>query len=173
MNAHNFKTPEMSTRRVTNIAKGSRADADMIISIDKTETMHICDQGEPQKVSQAEAAKEAEYKCPHAGCGFKFHNKHGVKVHAGRCTHKDTFYLDKILEVQGECGSPKRRFLVSWQGHDDQTWEPYANLPPDAIKEFLIANGHYNYSWEGARCEECDKPCKNLRGVKNHRRFCY
>ena len=134
--------------------------------------MHICNQ-EEQHVTTAEAAREATYKCPHVGCDFKFHNKHGAKIHAGRCRHKDTYLLDKILDVKGDCGSPLRRFLVSWQGYDDQTWEPYENLPPNEIKEFLLANNLYNYDWEGARCDECDKPCKNIRGVKSHKRFCY
>ena len=70
------ESPENATRRVTNIAQGSRTDADMIISIDKTQCMHVCDQGEPEKVTAAEAAKEAEFKCPHVGCNFKFRNKH-------------------------------------------------------------------------------------------------
>ena len=85
----------------------------MIISIAKTECMHVCDQGAPQKVTPDDARKEAVFKCPHVGCGYKFQNKHGVKVHAGRCSHKDTYYLDKILEVKGNCGSPLRRFLCS------------------------------------------------------------
>ena len=82
--------------------------------------------------------------------------------------------MDKILAVEGKCGSPLRRFHVSWQGSDVTTWEPYNNLPPSEIKDFLLANGQYEYNWSGLRCEDCDKPCKNERGLKIHkRRFCY
>ena len=45
--------------------------------------------------------------------------------------------------------------------------------PTPAIKEFLLANGLYAHDWSGARCEQCDKPCKNKTGVKIHKRFCY
>jgi hypothetical protein len=38
----------------------------------------------------------------------------------------------------------------------------------------LLANNIYNYNWEGARCDACDKPCKSERGVKIHKsKTCY
>ena len=41
------------------------------------------------------------------------------------------------------------------------------------IKEYLVANGKYDYEWKGARCHLCDKKCKSKRGIKSHMRFCY
>ena len=42
------------------------------------------------------------------------------------------------------------------------------------ITDFLLANNLYDHSWKGARCEACDKPCKNKRGVKIHQaNSCY
>ena len=46
--------PETVTQRVTKIAKGSREDADMHISVPKTEVMHIQTQ-EKAKVEKDEA----------------------------------------------------------------------------------------------------------------------
>jgi len=104
-----------------------------------------------------------------------FNNKHGLKVHAGKCCRKDVFIIDRILEVVGEAGSALRRFKVRWSGYGvkDDTLEPYSHLPPNMIKEFLIANDKYDHDWSGERCDLCDKPCKNARGVKCHRQHCY
>ena len=163
-----------ATERVTAIAKGSKEAADMQISIPKTKCMFVQDQGPPPKVSCTEAKAEASFQCPHVGCNFVFNNAHGVRIHAGRCAKRNEFYMEKILAVRGAEGSPSRRFLVRWEGFgpEDDTWEPYSNLPPEAIKTFLLTNNLYNHLWQGARCERCDKPCKNRRGVKSHARFC-
>ena len=41
------------------------------------------------------------------------------------------------------------------------------------IREFLLSNDLYDHNWPGARCEQCDKPCKNAHGVKTHKQYCY
>ena len=169
------ESTEVATQRVTAIAAGSKADADMAISVSKTKAMHVRRQEKCSPVTDAEARAQAKFKCPHIGCNYVFNNQHGLKVHAGKCARKNLYTADKILEVSGATGSPLRRFKVRWAGYgaDEDTWEPFANLPPHMIKEFLVANDMYDYAWSGARCPLCDKPCKNLRGVKIHMRHCY
>ena len=109
--------------------------------------MHIKYQGPTPKVTVSQAQKHAKFKCPHVGCGFCFNNKHGMRVHAGKCSHKQTHYMEKILAVEGECGDPNRRFLIRWFGYgeEEDTWEPYSSIDPQAIKEFLLSNGKYNF----------------------------
>lgn len=167
--------PETATKRVTAIAAGSKQDADMIISVPKTNVIHVRCQGKCTPVTPEEAKKKAKLKCPHIGCNHVFHNVHGLKIHMGRCERRDLFITEKILDVSGDAGSPKRRFKVRWQGYgeEDDRWEPYSNLPPHMIKEFLLANGLYDHDWPGARCPLYDKPCKNSRGVKSHMWHCY
>jgi len=165
----------VATARVTAIAAGSRKDADMHISVDKTEAMHIAEQGAVSCTTNEEATKVCKYTCKNAGCNKVFYNAHGMRCHAGKCRWRNSFIMEKILAVQGAPGSPKRRFLTRWQGYgpEDDTWEPHANLPPDEIKAFLIQNGHYDYRWpKDARCPHCDIPCKSSRGVKIHKRKC-
>ena len=126
-------------------------------------------------VTNEEAKAQAKFQCPHPGCCYVFNNKHGLKVHAGRCKSRDLFEAEKILAVRGKTGSPTRRFKVRWKGYsaEDDTWEPFSHLPPQMIKEFLLANDEYDHSWKGVRCGLCDKPCKNSRGVRCHLRHCY
>ena len=168
-------SPEVATARVTQIAAGSAKDADMIISTKKTKCMHVCRQEECSPVTKSEVRAKAKFMCPHVNCNHVFNNKHGMKIHAGRCSKRGIDIADKILEVRGDTGSSDREFKVRWKGYgeDDDTWEPRSHLPPHLIKEFLLANGCYEHNWPGARCELCDKPCKNARGVKNHKRHCY
>ena len=70
-----------------------------------------------------------------------------MKVHAGKCPKKDIFVVDKILDVEVETGSTKRRFLIRWKGYDpeEDRWEPRSHVPPGMIKEFLVVNERYDY----------------------------
>ena len=79
----------IATARVTDIAVGSKADADMIINVSKTEVMHVRRQMACSPVTDAEAKAQAKFECPHIGCNYVFKNKHGLKVHAGKCSRKD------------------------------------------------------------------------------------
>ena len=164
---------EVATARVSAIAQGSKADADMTINTDKTETMHVAAQDKVTRTTNTEAVKVCKFVCKNVGCDMVFYNAHGAKCHAGRCKWKRAFEMEKILEVKGS--GAKRKFLVRWQGYGPaaDTWEPHKNLPPAAVKEFLQQNGHYDYEWPAdSRCPHCDVPCKSPRGVKIHMRKC-
>ena len=170
----------VATARVTAIARGSKADADMAINIDKTEVMHVGKQDAVTATTEDEARKVCKFQCRHAGCTRVFNNIHGKKCHEGKCKwrsvhYNDSFYMDKILAVRGCTGSPGRRFLVRWQdyGPAEDTWEPRSHLHPDEINLFLKHNDLYDYQWPGARCPHCDKPCKSQHGVKMHARRCH
>ena len=165
---------ETAANRVTAISIGSKQDADMTISVAKTEVMYVREQGRITKATTAEAEGVCTFECPHIGCDKVFFNAHGCKCHAGRCAKKDLYPVDKILQVRGELGSPKREFLVRWlnYGPEDDSWQPRKNLHPKLIKDFLNANGLYDHQWQGERCPHCDKPLKNARAVTAHLRFC-
>ena len=81
-----------STARVSAIAQGSRQDADMEISISKTEVMHVCAQGAVSDTTPDEAKKICKFRCLNVGCERVFHNAHGTKCHAGKCRWRDFFH---------------------------------------------------------------------------------
>ena len=114
-----------------------------------------------------------KFVCPHIGCDRVFFNAHGCKCHAGKCRRKNWCAVDKILDARGPPGS--RQFLVSWTGYGPEynQWEPRHHLHPTLINDYLHANGLYDHNWQGARCPWCDKPCKNLCGVRVYQRSCH
>ena len=162
---------EVVEARVNEIARGSLRDADMTINVGKTEFMDVCEQGRVPEATAAEAKGVAKFKCPHAGCNRVFFNIHGCKCHAGKCRWKNFYIVEKIVDVCGSEGDARQKFLIRWQGYgpEHDTWEPRNNLPRGLVKDFLIANGLYDFNWPGARCPDCDKPCKNEQGVKVRR----
>ena len=166
---------EVATSRVTAIAIGSKDAADMTINADKTEVMHVSDQEPVSSTTDAEATKVCKFKCKNAGCHKVFHTAHGARCHAGKSRWKDTWLMDKILEVKGTPGTSACLYRTRWQGFgpEDDTWEPHKNLPPEEIKLFLTHNGLYDYNWpKESRCPYCDLQCKNSHGVKIHKRKC-
>ena len=100
-------SPDIAAARVTAIAQGSAADADMLINVSKTKCMHVCRQGACPRVTDVEARAKAKFTCPHVNCNFVFFNKHGLKVHAGKCPNREVYIADKILAVTGDTGSPE------------------------------------------------------------------
>ena len=136
------------TARVTSIAQGSRSDADMTISISKTEVMHVVEQGRVSAMTAAEARGVCKHKCPNVGCKKVFFNVHGCKVHAGKCRRQNYHLIDKILDVRGDLGSSKRQFLVRWKGYgpEEDRWKDRKDIDPEAINEFLHTNGPCDHS---------------------------
>jgi len=98
---------ETATKRVTEIAHGSKQDADMIINIDKTKVMQVMEQGRVDPATTDELEEACKFVCPNVGCDRVFFNAHGCKCHAGRCNRKDWYEVDSILDVRGATGSPK------------------------------------------------------------------
>ena len=162
---------QTATTRVTKISAGSKRDADMKISIPKTEVMHVQEQGRIPPATAAEARAVCKYACPNAehGCDRVFFNMHGMKCHYGKCKWGNEYDVDKILEVSAS----GLKFKVRWLGYGPEydTWEPRRNLHPDKVNEFLKANNLYDYEWRGPRCPNCDQPFSCKRGVKMHQRF--
>ena len=159
---------QRTTERVSSISQGSeRSDADMKINLIKTKALHVRSQNKVSKTTCAEASKLCKHVCPHVGCGYRFLTKRGMQIHAGRCTWKNEFEMEGILDCKG--GICERKYLIKWKGFsaDHNTWEPRGNVHPDAITEFEKENDRYVYDWT-RRCPICDLPFKSERGVKIH-----
>ena len=119
-----------------------------------------------------EAGKVCKFKCEHLGCGWVFGNKRGREIHHAKCKHRNTFEVEKILDHCAKIlpvGLGKATFLTKWTGYDqsENLWTPYANFNDTVVKDYLQANGIYDYQWKH-RCPRCDKPCRSERGVKIH-----
>ena len=162
-----------ASKRVTAIAQGSRRDADMEISIPKTEVMHVCPQGKVSTTTAAEARKVCKFKCMNIGCNRVFNNVHGMKCHAGKCRWKNFYHIEKILAARGAPGD--REFLIKWEGYGsgENRWVHRKNIVPHYVVEFLKSNGLYDYNRpDELRCPWCDKACKSKFGVRIHMKSC-
>ena len=165
----------MATKRVSNIARGSKEAADMEINISKTECMHVKRQQKVATPDKQAADKVCKHKCSNPGCGWIFGNKLGLRIHQGkRCEWRDFHQIERILILDHRCdellvGIGKTEFLVKWKGynHEHNAWVAYENATTTAITEYLRANGRYDFSWR-FRCASCDKPCRSKQGVKVH-----
>ena len=73
-----------ATERVTAIARGSKSDADMVISIAKTEVIQVCEQGRIPAATATEAKSVFKHECPHLGYNRMYYNTHGLKCHIGK-----------------------------------------------------------------------------------------
>ena len=159
-----------ATDRVTSIAQGSEQDADMIISVEKTKAMKVCEQDEVTPTTNDEAKKVCKFTCTNIGCTKVFFNKRGMLCHKGRCKWRDEYLIDKIVDVRGPAQTSRQEFLIQWKGYgrEHDSWQPRSKIDPDCVTEYLKANGLYNYNWAGVRCPACDLPCKNAHGVQIH-----
>ena len=75
---------DTASERVSNIARGSKEEADMEINIDKTECMHVKRQQKVAVPEQEDAKKVCKYKCKNPDCGWIFGNKLGLRIHQGK-----------------------------------------------------------------------------------------
>ena len=78
----------IASARISSIAKGSREDAAMVISIPKTKTMHVHPTVKVSNTTDEEIeGLKLKHKCP--GCGRAFVNLHGMRVHYGKWCNGD------------------------------------------------------------------------------------
>ena len=99
--------------RVTAIAKGSKQDTDMIISILTTKSMHVRVQDPISATADTGASEVCKFTSPHLGCGLKFRTKRGMLAHAGRCGWRKEYKIERILECKGDVCS--RKYKVRWK----------------------------------------------------------
>ena len=153
--------------RVTDISRGSREDADMQLSTDKTKALHVMIQDPVSPTTAEEATNQCKFTCPHLNCNFKFMTKSGLRIHMSRCEWRDEFEVERIVQHRGAVVS--RQYKVRWKNFDAtyDTWEPRNNLHPKTIKDYEVVNGSYDYTWQH-RCTICDLPCSSTRVIKIH-----
>ena len=68
------------SERVTAIAQGSKASADMDVNVSKTKSLHVRRQEAVSKTSEEEARAKCKFKCPHPGCDHVFLTKRGMDI---------------------------------------------------------------------------------------------
>ena len=179
-------TVEHSIERVNAFAEGAKRDADMEISIPKTEVMHIKKQTPVSPATMANVKKLGEeevlkFKCEF--CEAVFKNKQGLSIHqrrwcgeATREVYEEEYEVDRIVEARG---LPERRFyLTEWKGYskEEATWEParhfengqkhiekFWNDHPDLDPNMIIEiDGEHRCGW-------CNQNFKLASGLKSHR----
>ena len=95
------------SNRVDSISRGSKDDADMILSKEKTVALHVREKDEVSDTTPDEASNICKFVCPHLNCGFKFLSLAGLKVNMGRCEWKDEFEVEKIVDHRGNVVASK------------------------------------------------------------------
>ena len=71
---------DIASERVSNIAYGSKLEADMEINIDKTECMHVKRQQRVAAPVKQDATKVCKFKCKNPGCGWMhIRQQNGIK----------------------------------------------------------------------------------------------
>ena len=108
--------------------------------------MHACTP--PGKSDSANNSRSGKFKCEHLGCGWVFGNKCGREINHGKCKHRDTFEVEKILDHCVKVlpvGLGKATFLTKWAGYDqtENLWMPFANFNGTSVKDYLQTNGLY------------------------------
>ena len=175
-------TVEDMTRRLTAIADGAKADADMCVSLPKTYTHHVHKRA-TIKVSTAEAkAAENKYKFKCDFCPRRFKSDKNMQIHKCNCiynydTTQEVFEVEKVVGVFGHVDN--RWLLVKWQGHQEPEWERQHLLERDGchevIREFWAQSGlnpckSYIQDAEGKhRCAVCCKVYKRAQDLKAHK----
>ena len=140
-------TTESASRRVTAIQAGAAKDADVVVSIPKSEVQHIRKQEEVASPSQEDyerAASKGKIPFVCEFCGKRFaqpvdlrHLKHCPAAQRGE--YEGEWEVDKILAARGP---PEHRFFhVLWKHKwekDQTTWEP-ARRPTAGERTALLS----------------------------------
>ena len=110
-------------RRVNALSDGSECNADMVISIKKTEVMHVRCQ---DRVSATTLEDYAQFDLAHkCVCGYSFDTYHQLAIHAARWCKKAKFERETCDEehaperVLNATGPPQHRwYVVQWEGYE-------------------------------------------------------
>ena len=166
-------TAESASLRVTAIQEGAAKDADVVVSIPKSEVQHIQQQEEVASPSQEDYERAASqgkvsFRCEF--CDKRFpqpvdlrHLKFCPKAQRGE--YDGEWEVEKILEVRGP---PEHRFFqVRWKHRwqkDQTTWEPTRHLgeAEEVVEEFWASHPEIDslsdiYVEEEHRCKWCCK----------------
>jgi len=178
---------ESASKRATAIQAGAVHDADVVVSVPKSEVQHIQKQEEvpsPTKEDYERAAMKgkAAFQCEF--CGKRFNQPVDLRhlkycPPAQRGLYDGAWEIEKILDVRG---SPETRFFqVHWKHSwkkDQITWEPKRNLDnaDECVEEFWASHPHLNgldtITVDGEfRCEWCGKFFTTAEKSNRHR--CY
>ena len=141
-------TVEDMTRRLTAIADGARADADMSVSLPKTFSHHVHKRAKA-KVTSAEAkTAESKYKYKCDFCPRRFKTDKNMQIHRCNCiynygTTQEIFEVEQVIGAFGHVDN--RWLLVKWRGHQEPEWERQHLLERDgcheAVREFWSQSG--------------------------------
>ena len=176
---------ERCTERLNALAEGAKRDADMEISIPKTEVMHVKNQAavSPATLKDVKELQEQDilkFKCEF--CDAAFTTKTGLAHHqrewcgeATREAFEEEYEVDQIVEARGLPG--RRFYLTEWVGYpkDEATWEPERHFDGDRspVDDFWKAHPELdpkeNIEVEGEhRCCWCNRNFKLASGLKGH-----
>ena len=122
------RTAEKSTERINRFIEGSVEAADMVVSVEKTECMHVDSElvqhfyrisFEEADYNDTSLVKTWDHVCPFYGwCGT---SQHGLAIHTARwCREEQRKVYEKDFEVENILqarGSVQHRFYeVQWKG---------------------------------------------------------
>ena len=174
------KVQDMS-KRLTSLADGAEADADMKVSIKKTFTQHV-GKRDDIKISKEEAAAAQDsfsHKCDF--CNRKFNSRKAMLLHRNSCIHQyntteEVFTVEDIVGVFGWLEN--RWLLVKWEGYEEPDWQPEHLLRRDgchdAIREFWCKNGLdpgkiFYQDNDHHRCDVCARSYRRKQDLKAHK----
>ena len=182
---------EQASERVTRLYEGALRDADMEISVPKTEVL-FCRPRVDTGAITAEAYGEEELKALDVSLDFRcrycdrgFDCWHGMRIHETlHCNvaekSEEVYEVEEILQARGSPG--RRYYLVKWEGYDveESTWEHHRELKSaqGKVDAFLAAEVFPALSdklqaavleVEGEhRCPDCNKTYARSRDLKSH-----
>ena len=176
---------ERCIERINAFAEGAMRDADMEVSIPKTEAMHVKKQAavSPATMKDVKALEKQnmlKFKCEF--CEAAFTSKTGLDHHlrewcgeATREVFEEEFEVDQIVEARGLPG--RRFYLTEWVGYpkEEATWEPERHFEGDRdpVQKFWKAHPELSpdeiIEVDGEnRCHWCNRNFKLPSGLKGH-----